>query len=124
MPAAKINRLQERIVKLKEQMMELKAIKAEVQQTPDAQTSLTDPDARSMRHRGVGMDGYNVQAAVDLEHNSIVAHDVTSSGSNIGQLITMSNKAREAVGNKEISVVADRGYYDGEQLLECANRLT
>lgn len=121
LPAAKINRLQERIVKLKEQMMELKAIKAEVQQTPDAQISLTDPDARSMRHRGGGMVGYNVQAAVDVEHHLIVAHDVTSSGSDRGQLMTMSNKAREAVGSKEISVVADRGYYGGEQLLECAN---
>jgi len=121
LPAAKVDRLQERIVKLKQQMVELKAIKAEVQQAPDAQVSLTDPDARSMRHRGGGMVGYNVQIAVDTEHHLIVAHEVTSSGSDRGQLMTMSNKAREAIGSDEINVVADRGYYGGEQLLECAN---
>ena len=121
LPASKVERLQERIVKLKQQMVELKAIEAEVQHAPDAQVSLTDPDARSMRHRGGGMVGYNVQTAVDSEHHLIVAHEVTSSGSDRGQLVNMASKAREAVGSEEISVVADRGYYGGEQLLECAN---
>ncbi len=121
LPAAKIARLQERIIKLKEQMMELKAIEAEVQKAPDAQVSLTDPDARSMRHRGGGIVGYNVQTAVDVQHHLIVAHEVTSSGSDRGQLVKMANKARSVIGGEEITVVADRGYYGGEQLLECAN---
>lgn len=121
LPAAKIGRLQERIVKLKEQMAELKAIEAEVQQAPDAQVSLSDPDARSMRHRGGGIVGYNVQTAVDVEHHLIVAHEVTSSGSDRGQLVKMANKARSAIGSDKITIVADRGYYGGEQLLECAN---
>lgn len=121
LPAAKVERLQERIVKLKEQMVELKAIKAEVQQAPDAQISLTDPDARSMRHRGGGMVGYNVQTAVDTEHHLIVAHEVTSSGSDRGQLVKMSNQACAVLETEEITIVADRGYYSGEQLLECAN---
>ncbi len=121
LPAAKITRLQERIVKLREQMIELNAIDAEVQKAPDAQVSLTDPDARSMRHRGGGIVGYNVQTAVDVEHHLIVAHEVTSSGSDRGQLVKMANKARLAVGSKEITVVADRGYYGGEQLFECVN---
>jgi hypothetical protein len=33
-----------------------------------AQVSLTDPDARSMKNRDRGIVGYNVQAAVDAEH--------------------------------------------------------
>ena len=121
LPAAKIAHLQERIVKLKEQMQELKAIEIKVQNAPDAQVSLTDPDARSMRHRGGGIVGYNVQTAVDVEHHLIVAHEVTSSGSDQGQLMKMANQARLAIGGEEITVVADRGYYGGEQLLECAN---
>jgi len=120
LPAAKVTRLQERIIKLKEQMVELKAIDVELQKAPDAQVSLSDPDARSMRHRGGGIVGYNVQTAVDVEHHLIIAHEVTSSGSDRGQLVKMANKARSAVGSKEITVVADRGYYGGEQLLECA----
>jgi len=121
LPAAKVAHLQERIIKLKEQMEELKAIKAKVLDAPDAQVSLTDPDARSMRHRGGGIVGYNVQTAVDVEHHLIVAHEVTSSGSDRGQLVKMANQARLAIGGEEITVVADRGYYGGEQLLECAN---
>lgn len=121
LPPAKVARLQERIIKLKEQMQELKAIDAKVQKAPDAQVSLTDPDARSMRHRGGGIVGYNVQTAVDVEHHLIVAHEVTSSGSDRGQLVKMANQARLAIGGEEITVVADRGYYGGEQLLECAN---
>ncbi len=121
LPAAKIARLQERIVKLKEQMVELKVIEAEVQKSPDAQVSLTDPDARSMRHRGGGIVGYNVQTVVDVQHHLIVAHEVTSSGSDQGQLVKMANQARVAIGSDEIAIVADRGYYGGEQLLECAN---
>jgi transposase len=121
LPAAKVVRLKERIIKLKEQMMALKAIDIEVQKASDAQISLTDPDARSMRHRGGGIVGYNVQTAVDAEHHLIVAHEVTSSGSDRGQLVKMASKARLAVGSEEITIVADRGYYSGEQLLECAN---
>ncbi|HAS26777.1 MAG TPA: IS1182 family transposase [Vibrio sp.] len=122
LPAVKVARLQERIIKLKEQMEELKAIDVQVQKAPDAQISLSDPDARSMRHRGGGIVGYNVQTAVDVEHHLIVAHEVTSSGSDRGQLVKMANQARLAVGSEEITVVADRGYYSGDQLLECANK--
>jgi transposase len=121
LPPAKVAHLKERIIKLKEQLEELKAIEIKVQNAPDAQVSLTDPDARSMRHRGGGIVGYNVQTAVDVEHHLIVAHEVTSSGSDRGQLVKMANQARLAIGGEEITVVADRGYYGGEQLLECAN---
>lgn len=121
LPPAKVAHLQERIIKLKEQMEELKAIEIKVQNAPDAQVSLSDPDARSMRHRGGGIVGYNLQTAVDVEHHLIVAHEVTSSGSDRGQLVKMANQARLAIGGEEITVVADRGYYSGEPLLECAN---
>ncbi len=121
LPAAKVAHLQERITKLKEQMVVLKAIDVELQKAPDKQVSLTDPDARSMRYRGDGIVGYNVQTSVDCEHHLIIAHEVTSSGSDQGQLVKMSNKSRVVIGSKKITVVADRGYYGGKQLLECAN---
>lgn len=121
LPKTKIAHLQERIIKLKEQMVELKAIEARVQKAPDAQVSLTDPDARSMRHRGGGIVGYNVQTVVDAQHHLIVAHEVTSSGSDRGLLVQMAKQARAAIGGDEIAIIADRGYYGGEQLLECAN---
>ncbi|HCB4652853.1 TPA: transposase, partial [Pseudomonas aeruginosa] len=61
----KAERLRDKIETLKAKMQELKEIEVQLNETPDKQLSLTDPDARSMKTRGTGMVGYNVQAAVD-----------------------------------------------------------
>jgi transposase len=64
---AKVQRLKEKIDKLKEQMAKLDTIETQLQKTPDKQISLTDTDARSMAtsDRGSRMVGFNVQTAVD-----------------------------------------------------------
>ena len=69
--------------------------------------------------RGTGIVGYNVQMAVDTEHHMIVAHDVTNEGHDRNQLAPMANLARDAIGQKKVAVLADRGYFKGEQILEC-----
>ena len=68
-------RLQDKIAKLKTQMEQLVEIKEQLNNAPDNQISKTDPDARSMRNRGSGLVGYNVQTAVDSKHHLIVEHD-------------------------------------------------
>ena len=83
------------------------------------QISLSDPDARSMKHRGGGLVGYNVQTAVDTEHHLIVAHEVTNVGSDRRQLAKMAQQAKTALGTNELSVVADRGYFKSDELLTC-----
>jgi len=119
--AMKVTRLQEKIGKLREEMRRLEAIEARRQASPDGQISLTDPDARSMATsgRGSGVVGYNVQAAVETGHHLIVAHEVINVGNDRGQLSEMSGKAREALGVEEFDVVADRGYFDSEEILAC-----
>jgi hypothetical protein len=81
--------------------------------------SLTDPDARSMNTRGSGIVGYNVQAAVEARHHLVVAHDVVMTGSDRAQLGPMASAAREATGAGSVEVVADRGYYSGQEILAC-----
>ena len=118
---AKSVRLQEKIAALREQMAAFKALEPVVHAAPDQQVSLTDPDARSMATsgRGSGVVGYNVQAAVDAKHHLIVAHEVTNTGHDRDQLSGMAGQAKAAMGLQALDVLADRGYFDGEEVLAC-----
>jgi transposase len=114
-------RLKEKIETLKKQMQKLKEIEARLHESPDQQISLTDPDARSMATsgRGTGAVGYNVQTAVDDKHHLIIAHEVTNVGIDRGQLSNMAHQARAEIGAESLTVVADRGYYKGLEILAC-----
>lgn len=63
--------------------------------------------------------GYNVQTAVDTERHLIIAHEMTNVGSDRHQLKRMSELAREALGSQELTALADRGYYSGEEIKAC-----
>jgi hypothetical protein len=115
----KKERLQEKIAALKQHMHQLKQLEAQMLASPDQQLSLTDPDARSMKSRDGGIVGYNVQLAVDTQHHLIVAHEVITEGVDRDQLAPMAEQAREATGIEDLTVVADRGYFKGDQILKC-----
>ncbi len=103
-------------------MEQLDSIEAQLQETPDQQeVSLADPGARSMATsgRGTGMVGYNVQVAVDTKHHLIVAHEVTNVGHDRNQLTNMAKQAKDAMAKTELSVVADRGYFSSQEILDC-----
>jgi transposase len=120
-PEAKTTRLKSKIEKLKEEIVRLNAINAEMMKSEDKQVSLTDPDARSMATSGkdTGIVGYNVQIAVDTQHHLIVAHEVTNVGSDRHQLSNMAEQARTEMGVATLDAVADRGYYEGEEIKAC-----
>jgi transposase len=117
----KTTRLKEKIVRLRQEMKRLEALDASLRATPDQQVSLTDPDARSMATsgRGSGVVGYNVQAVVDTGHHLIVAHDVVNVGNDRGQLARMARRAKAVLGVGRLEAVADRGYYDSQEILAC-----
>src|SRR6266542_3161776 len=117
--AVKATRLRDKIAALKQQMQQLKELEVRLLAAPDQQISLTDPDARSMNARGSGIVGYNVQTAVEAKNHLIVAHEVTNVGSDRGQLATMADQARAMIGSEELTVVADRGYFSGDEILAC-----
>jgi transposase len=116
---ARTERLQDKIAALKEQMRSLKEIEVRLNAAPDKQVSLTDPDARSMKTRGTGVVGYNVQTAVDTKHHLIVAHVVTNDGIDRDQLTSMAKLARAEMAVDKLTAVADRGYYKSEEILAC-----
>ena len=69
--------------------------------------------------RGSGMVAYNVQSAVDTTNHLIVAHEVTNEGSDRSQLANMAEQAKAALHADNLEAVADRGYFKGEEILEC-----
>ena len=120
-PEAKVARFKDKIVKLNEEIGRLNAINAEMMKSKDKQISLTDPDARSMATSGkdTGIVGYNVQTAVDTKNHLIVAHEVTNVGTDRHQLSNMAEQARTEMGVETLDAVADRGYYEGEEIKAC-----
>jgi transposase len=120
-PAGRVSQLKEKIAAVKAQVRKLRQIERQMLQTPDQQISLTDPDARSMATsgRGTGIVGYNVQTVVDTQHHMIVAHEVTNVGHDRTQLTNMATAARDALGHQEMTALADRGYFKGEEILQC-----
>src|SRR5712672_2023575 len=120
-PEAKVARFKDKIVKLNEEIARLSAINAEMMKSKDKQISLTDPDARSMATSGkdTGIVGYNVQTAVDTKNHLIVAHEVTNVGTDRHQLSNMAEQARTEMGVETLDAVADRGYYEGEEIKAC-----
>ena len=101
-------------------MDELKAYEVEVLAHADKQVSVTDSDSRSMKKAGGGSTvGYNVQTAVDSKHHLIAAHEVTNATTDRSQLSSMAGKAREVLDAKTLTVIADPGYYKGEEIVDC-----
>ena len=117
----KTTRLREKLAKLKEEMQRLQALELQMLSTPDQQISLTDPDSRSMATsgRGSGVVGYNVQVAVDTKHHLIVAHEVTNIGTDRSQLARVAKDTKAILEAETLDVVADRGYFNGEEILAC-----
>ena len=107
--------LEERLDWIQTKTKQLESIAPMVEQQGDV--SLTDPDARKMKHlNGANEVSHNVQIAVDDKHHLVVAVDVTSQAVDYGQFHPMSVQAKENLGVETLTVLADRGYFSGEQL--------
>src|SRR5207302_6178944 len=68
---------------------------------------------------GSGVVGYNVQVAVDTVNHLIVTHEVTNTGSDRSQLANVAREAKAVLQVDKLEAVADRGYFNGEEILAC-----
>jgi transposase len=115
--------LKEKIQRLKERMKEYKGLKKRIEEAGETQISLTDPDSRSMPLAGGPRTqvGYNVQVSVDEKHKLIVDHEVTNEVTDRSLLSQMAKRAKEVLGVDDLEVLADMGYYDGQQVKDCVD---
>ncbi len=56
---------------------------------------------------------------MDTRHHLIVAHEVTNSGNDRAQLSNMAEQTKAALQVDKLDAVADRGYFNGEEILAC-----
>lgn len=85
----------------------------------EGQISLTDPDDRAMaRLTKVGV-GYSVQIAVDAKHCLIAEQQVMNKVLDYGHLTDTAKAAKNVLGVDALEVVADRGYFQAEDIEAC-----
>ena len=75
-----------------------------------SQRNFTDPDSRIMKTRDGFIQGYNAQAAVDAEHQVIVAQGLTNNASDAHQLEPMLDRIKVNTGRQARELSADAGY--------------
>lgn len=109
--------LSEKISKLKEEQQKYQFLIERMKETGETQISLTDPDSKMMHKPKSKTDvSYNVQTAVDSKHKLISEFEVTNDCNDAKQLSNMSGKVMETHNLESLRVVADSGYFSGEEL--------
>jgi len=82
--------------------------------------SKVDPDSRLMKVNNNGIDVcYNVQTVVDAKNKLVVDFEVTNNPSDQNQLSEMSLRAKEVFEVDELECLADKGYYNADDLIKC-----
>lgn len=91
---------------------------------PKAQRNFTDPDSKIMlTGDGAFHQCYNAQAVVDADHQIIVATELNTNASDVGNLLPMTEQSRTNTGIIPGEVLADAGYSSTANL-EAAAELT
>ena len=88
-----------------------------------AQSNFTDPESGIMKTGNEGFQQcYNAQAAVDAEHQLLVAADVTANASDQGRLPVLLDQVRERFDAQPETVLADSGYCNERDLADLETR--
>ena len=88
----------------------------------ESEISTVDLDSRLMHSNGDARKldvCYNVQTIVDDKHHLIADFDVTNQADDKGQLQNMSERAKDVMEVETLTNLADKGYYDGEDIARC-----
>jgi transposase len=111
--------LQERIAQFRERKQHYEQVQQTLLASGESQISLTDPDSRLMPV-AMGVEVcYNVEVVVDSKHKLIVTHQVTTDVTDQDQLAPMAKQAKMVLGVEQVDAVADKGFYNGEQVKQC-----
>lgn len=84
---------------------------------PKAQRNFTDPDSRIMKNADKAfIQGYNAQAAVDVDSQIIVAAQLSNQAADAPHLVGMVEQVEQATGRRPQEVLADAGYFSEDNV--------
>jgi hypothetical protein len=87
-----------------------------------AQRNFTDPDSHIMKSDGNLLQGYNCQAAVDGDHQVIVAMGVSNQSPDPEHLVPMLERTIANTGACPETLIADTGYWSEDNVSACEER--
>jgi Transposase and inactivated derivatives len=112
--------LEKKVSRMKEKLARHEELLGRLKESGERQQSETDEETRLMSSNNGGYEvGFNVQMVVDDKNKLIAEYEVTNEPTDKGQLAKMAKKGKEALAVEELSVLADRGYFDGNAIKEC-----
>ena len=89
---------------------------------PSAQRNFTDPDSHIMKSDGNLLQGYNCQAAVDGDHQVIVAMGVSNQPPDVEHLVPMLERTIANTAQVPKTLIADTGYWSEDNVSACEQR--
>ena len=96
------------------------AHKADGSPTAKAQRNFSDPDSHIMQSDGDWIQGFNCQAAVDGDHQVIVAIGVSNQPPDVEHLEPMLERTIANTGQAPKTFIADAGYWSEANAKACA----
>jgi hypothetical protein len=119
-PEKSVEELEKALSTMTERMARHEELLRQLKESGESQISLTDEESRLMKTNNGGHEvSFNVQMVVDAENKLIAEYEVTNEGNDRGQLANMAKKGKEALQVDKLTVLADRGYFDGNTIKEC-----
>ena len=101
----------ERMELAAEELKKIRALKETEQEQQQARVSLTEPEARFMKHGdGAIVPSYNVQISTDCEKKIVVGVELTQCSSDAGSLLPAMEEIKATTGQYPQAVVADGGF--------------
>lgn len=111
--------IKKKLKQLKERRINYEAIQKQVEQSNDGQVSTTDTESKALIiNKNIVEVAYNAQIVVDAQNNLLIHYEATNKNDSKA-LAKAACEAKIVLQAKEITVLADKGYHNGEQIEKC-----
>lgn len=113
------NDIQKKLKQLKERKINYQEIRKQIEQSEDGQVSATDAESKALIiNKNIVEVSYNAQTAVD-DKNKLLVHYEATNKNDAKALHKAATQAKAILQVDELTVLADKGYHNGEQLEKC-----